>query len=355
MTKKAVIILAGGEAKRFQIQGESWRDKALMEISGKPMLQHIIENIGSIVDEIIICVNNLERRNKYLKVLGETPLIKKARIVIDINYPSTSGPLVAITTGLKASTAEKCLILPCDTPFIKPEVADFLFKASGESDITVPVHPNGTAETIMFVCKRLQTAAPADILCKLGRKRPDDIIRGSSTIHLLSTHAELKPIDPEFKSFININSPKDLKQPKTRVKSDGPFKKSIKIDLGAPNAKDLEMLEKASETPWKNEPANAIETFSELAEKFEEKQLHFWAGICRENMGKKIETLLKLEADTQHEWAAKAKAAFLKAARNYSLEAETFKRNNIYHLAKHAQLDEEWCRRKASANNPDKQ
>ncbi|MEM4643571.1 MAG: molybdenum cofactor guanylyltransferase, partial [Candidatus Bathyarchaeia archaeon] len=357
MTKRAAVILAGGEAKRFQTLGGGGRDKALIEVSGKTMLQHIIEGISDLVDEILICVNNLERKSRYQNLLRGDSLIDKTKIVIDLNYPLTSGPLVAITTGLKASIAEYCIILPCDTPFIQSEVADFLFKACGESDIAAPVHPDGTVETIMFVCRRPQTASIAEILCKMGRKRPDDLIRGSSIAHFISTYTELKPIDPEFKSFININSPKDLAQPKTRVKSDGPFKKSIKIRLGAPNAKELEMLEKALENLGKSEAANAIEIFSELAKEFEEKQIHFWAGICRENLGKTIEALLGLKADNlQREWVEEeAKAAFLKAARNYSLEAEIYRQNSIYHLAKHAQLDEEWCRRKSSAGNSDKQ
>ena len=45
MTKRAALILAGGKARRFQSKGETWQDKALAELSGKPLLIHAIENV----------------------------------------------------------------------------------------------------------------------------------------------------------------------------------------------------------------------------------------------------------------------------------------------------------------------
>ena len=54
MTKRAALILAGGKARRFQSKSEKWEDKALAELSGKPLLIHAIENVQDIVDEIAI-------------------------------------------------------------------------------------------------------------------------------------------------------------------------------------------------------------------------------------------------------------------------------------------------------------
>ena len=44
MTKRAALILAGGKARRFQTKDKDWEDKALAEISGKPLLIHAMEN-----------------------------------------------------------------------------------------------------------------------------------------------------------------------------------------------------------------------------------------------------------------------------------------------------------------------
>jgi hypothetical protein len=46
----------------------------------------------------------------------------------------------------------------------------------------------------------------------------------------------------------------------------------------------------------------------------------------------------------------KSKAAFVKAARNYGLEAEIYDNNHISFLAKHAKTDQSWCQQRAESN-----
>ena len=46
MAKRAALILAGGKARRFQSIDKIWQDKALAELSGKPLLIHAIENVA---------------------------------------------------------------------------------------------------------------------------------------------------------------------------------------------------------------------------------------------------------------------------------------------------------------------
>ena len=72
MAKRAALILAGGKARRFQTIDAIWRDKALAELNGKPLLIHAIENVRDIVDEIVVCVNDEERKAKYTKILRPT-------------------------------------------------------------------------------------------------------------------------------------------------------------------------------------------------------------------------------------------------------------------------------------------
>ncbi|MEM3703725.1 MAG: molybdenum cofactor guanylyltransferase, partial [Candidatus Bathyarchaeia archaeon] len=243
--ERAAIILAGGLAERFQVKGEKWTDKALASLFGKPLLIHVIERVEPVVEEIIICVNSGARRRRYYKVLQNFS-IKNVEIHTDVRYAHIRGPAVAITTGLRAAKAERCMILPCDTPFIQPTVIDYLFNACKKSSMVVPIHSNGRLETLMFACKRLPTARIAETLCLLKRDRPDDIIRGSSQVNFVSTIGELKELDPEFKSFVNINFRKDLTFLPTRAFDDGPIRKSINIKLGSPTSDELNMLKQAT-------------------------------------------------------------------------------------------------------------
>ncbi len=57
MINRAGLILAGGKAQRFQTEKEGWQNKALAELSGKPLLVHAVASVSDIVDETIVCVN----------------------------------------------------------------------------------------------------------------------------------------------------------------------------------------------------------------------------------------------------------------------------------------------------------
>ena len=124
MAGRAALILSGGKASRFQTPNMSGQDKALAEVEGKPLLVHAVENVRGVVDEVIVCVNDEQRKACYTKLLEKYGLT--ARIVVDEKV-DISGPTVAIMTGLQATRADYCLTVPCDMPFLKPEVADFLF------------------------------------------------------------------------------------------------------------------------------------------------------------------------------------------------------------------------------------
>ena len=62
MAKRAAIILSGGRAERFQNAQATWQDKALVELLGKPLLVHAVENGSEVVEEVVICVNNEKRK-----------------------------------------------------------------------------------------------------------------------------------------------------------------------------------------------------------------------------------------------------------------------------------------------------
>src|SRR5450759_1077196 len=129
MTKRQAIILAGGKGKRFQTTQEEWQDKALVELDGKPLLVHAIENVQDVVEDIIVVVNENESRvSKYHDVLQEYG-VEKASIVTDLKIKNLSGPLIAIYTGLKSADAEYCITVPCDMPLLRRKVADYCFSA----------------------------------------------------------------------------------------------------------------------------------------------------------------------------------------------------------------------------------
>lgn len=343
MVKRAALILAGGRARRFQSIDKVWQDKALVELAGKPLLVHAIENVQGIVDEVVVCVNDLQRKEKYAQII-KNQAITSVKIVVDEQISGISGPNVAIISGLKAVQADYCLTVPCDMPFLKPAVAGYLFEEVTGFDVAVPMWPDGRLETLLMVLERRSSMEIADALCKLKRPRSDDIPRGASELLLVSPVNHIKTLDPNFKSFVNINSREDLLTLKTR-RSHGSIKENIKLNPGAPSISDLRLLSKAATMLEKEKFIEAQNTFSTCTGNFESSNAFFWAAVSAENQGEALLKLSKQQAEAQKkiEPDFEGKEAFLKAIDNYRLEAEMYEGHRCRLLADRAWADKAWC------------
>jgi molybdopterin-guanine dinucleotide biosynthesis protein A len=342
MVKRAALILAGGKARRFQTKQDEWHDKALAELSGKPLLIHAVENLQSVVDEVAVCVNDEERKAKYAHVLKTHGL--NVKIVVDEKIRHISGPNVAIMSGLKATNADYCLTLPCDMPFLQPNVAEYMFNEAEGFEVTVPMWPNGRLETLIMVLERASTLEITDTLCQLKRPRSDDIPRGASKTLLVSPVNHIKKLDPELKSFININSKEDLSKLQTR-RSYGPVTENVPLNLGALSISDLRLLREGAKMLQEGEVLKAQKTFAFCAGNLEVGDSYFWAGLAEESLGEAllIRSNKQLESESAVELDFEGKDAYLRGANSYRIEAKIYESNRALLLAERALSDKAWC------------
>lgn len=348
MTKRAAIILAGGKGKRFQTAQGTWQDKALAELNGKPLLVHALENVQDTVDEIIVVVNENESRiSKYHSIL-EKFHVSKTRIVTDLKCKNLSGPLVAILTGLKSANADYCITVPCDMPLLSPKVAKYLFSEINGAHVAVPMWPNGKLETLLMILERKSSLEIADVLCKLGRSHPDDIIRGSTKTLFVSPLDQIKVLDPELCSFVNINSQEDLSRLQPR-QGQGSDPQNLRLNLGALPFQEIQRLAHASSKRECSDFLGASKIFSDSATRFEREKLFFWMAVSREYEAKSLLSLF--EQCGKPELINSIMGAFLKAAQNYGSEAEIYSENRCYWLADRAKADQIWCQSQANKKN----
>jgi len=342
LSRRAALILAGGKGRRFQNKGEKWEDKALANLNGRPLLVQALENVQIIVDEVALCVSDKKRGKKYSKILE--PVAEKPLKVIVDEKTEISGPTVAIMSGLKKVNADYCLTLPCDMPFLQPKVADYLFSQAECHEIVTPMWPNGRIETLLNVLDRQKGLEITETLCDLRRPRSDDIQRGTGKILLASTVAEIKTLDPELRSFININSKEDLRHPRTRSLQ-GPVKENLSLNFEPASTSRLVSLREATEAFRGNINSLAAKAFGECARYFEESGSRFWTAVSWENQGEAFLALSKQQrtADAVGKLDSEAKEAFVRAANYYRLEAEMHLENCCTLLAERAFSDKAWC------------
>lgn len=190
----AVLVLAGGGSERF-----GGLEKAFFEIGGKPMIQHVVEGISKLSEEIVIsCRSGRERLAR---------MFPRAKIVSD--KWGRKGALTGLLSALPETEAEYVALASCDCPRIKPEVLRLLFQDARGHDGAIPRWPNGYIEPLQAVYKTDKLQGVVKDVWKGGKMRLAAALEMLPDVVYVSTE-KLREVDPTLKSFLNVNSPEDV-------------------------------------------------------------------------------------------------------------------------------------------------
>lgn len=106
-------ILAGGQARRM-----GGIDKGLVEVSGRPMIEWIIDRLAPQVDAIVINANrNHDRYARY------------GHPVVADNFGDYEGPLAGFAAAMEYSRSGALVTVPCDSPAPPRDLAQRLLSA----------------------------------------------------------------------------------------------------------------------------------------------------------------------------------------------------------------------------------
>ncbi len=192
------LILAGGVGSRL-----GYREKALIDIEGRPLITLIIERLEKVVDEIIISV-----RDGAQSELLEKSLVRGYKFAYDDQR--NIGPISGILSGLSVCENEYCFIAACDMPFINEDVVKLLFRKVEDHDAAIPRWDDGFLEPLHAVYR-----------CAPTIRETRKAIKGGETIILAPVFRmkvnyvpvdEIRKLDPDLKTFININTDEDIRK-----------------------------------------------------------------------------------------------------------------------------------------------
>lgn len=201
---RSAVILAGGFSSRFG------QDKGLLELAGKPLIRYALETVDKIVEEKIVVVSSREQADNYMKTVGSS-----VRVFVDDGRVQT--PLVGALTGFREAKGQYTLLLPCDTPFMSKEILSLLFEICIGKNAVIPRWPNGYIEPLQAVyCTKpaLDAAEKALADASFNMRSLVDRLRG---VRYVSTMV-LQQLDPELRTFFNVNTPLDLKKAEFMLK-----------------------------------------------------------------------------------------------------------------------------------------
>ena len=128
------IILAGGKSSRMGTE------KGLIIYKNKPFVEHIIEAMSPLVDNIIIISNNKAYESFGFKCYED--LIKN------------TGPLAGIYTGLRYSKTENNLIVSCDVPLINTVILQKLTDQKNDTSEVIQLQCQGENMPLIALYKK---------------------------------------------------------------------------------------------------------------------------------------------------------------------------------------------------------
>ncbi len=186
----SAVVLAGGASRRMG------RDKRLLpwgaDASGQPrtLLQSVIDKLAAVADDVIVVAN-------------DRPEVTGGRVVPDA-IPG-SGSLGGILSGIEAARHARVFVTAADMPFLDAAlVRDLLSRLEGH-DAVVPI-VGGRPEPLHAVYgPAVATAARRQIA--RGQLKIALAFEGLDVVRV--PEAELRQLDPNLRSFRNVNTPED--------------------------------------------------------------------------------------------------------------------------------------------------
>lgn len=186
------VVLAGGRGARM-----GGADKGLVEVAGRPMIEHVLDALAPQAGAILINANrNAERYAGY------------GHAVLADGHEGFQGPLAGMASALEAAATEFVLIAPCDSPLVGGELGARLHAGlvagadgNGPADIAV-AHDGERMHPVFVLVRRAATLPGLRAFLARGERKIDRWFAEESTVAVDLSDA------PEM--FLNVNREEDL-------------------------------------------------------------------------------------------------------------------------------------------------
>ncbi len=188
------LILAGGRSSRMD-----GKDKGLLELLGRPMIEHVIKRLKPQVNTILISANrHIEQYEQY-----------GYKVLID-QYDDFRGPLAGISRGLENCKSEYLLTVPCDGPLLPMDLSQRMLNSL----------QTNKAEAALVFDGRYKQPTYNLLHCSLLDKINHSLQHNEHKLGkwLMDNGAVKVDFSDQKEAFININTPDDLKKLEQQLK-----------------------------------------------------------------------------------------------------------------------------------------
>ena len=171
-------------------------DKRHLSVHGQPLLDRVLSVLLGIFPEVLLVLaeRDLPRQDERIRMV--TDLIPGCAAV------------GGLYTGLYYSRYPRAFVVACDMPFINPDVIEFFSQKLEAADVVLaqlvtglqPLHGLYSKKCLPFL-KEMMDA---------GELRLQYIADKQGLVVHRIPESEIKSLDPQLLSFLNLNSPSDV-------------------------------------------------------------------------------------------------------------------------------------------------
>jgi molybdopterin-guanine dinucleotide biosynthesis protein A len=171
------------------------RDKAFLTLDGIPLIEHVLRALRAVFPRIIIVTNDPASYVSYGAVVVTDAVDKQ-------------GPLTGIYSGLLHSQDDYNFVVACDMPFLNPGLITYMAGLVQGHDIVAPMVAGYLEPLHAFYHRRLLPAIEDRLMQDARQIR--GIYREARVRYV--TETEIDRLDPERRSFKNLNTPEEYKE-----------------------------------------------------------------------------------------------------------------------------------------------
>jgi molybdopterin-guanine dinucleotide biosynthesis protein A len=202
-----LAVLAGGSSSRMG------KNKALLSLAGKPLVEHVLARLASLADEVILSTN----APTDFAFLG-LPMVH--------DLQAGQGALGGLYAAMKAAAQPFLAAVACDMPFASRELFEYELELiiKSEADLVIPstvfglepLHAIYHCETCLPHIEAALAAGDYKLSGWTGSLSPK-VIPAEVTAQF----------DPKELIFANINTPEDFHQAEMELGIQPPFSTSL--------------------------------------------------------------------------------------------------------------------------------
>ena len=203
-TRCAIIFASGMEEKTISRQFAPQEKGTLLE--------YVLDSVWTVADELYVVFDHEPKLPviESISPFGVKVLTTKGR-----------NPIITICDAFKSAKSEHCLLTTERVPFLKPNVVLALFESARGYDLAIPQWKDGKAETMLAVYRKNAftrlISTWKGIFSNNVKKDIASLVEQLFAVKHVSIENELKELDPELDSFLQVKDEKSLQSARARA------------------------------------------------------------------------------------------------------------------------------------------